>query len=77
MSAENKEELDKIAQEKFSKDFDSCTPEERLSVGGTLGGERRKEQMSSEKGGDVSAAYSELGKKAHEEGGKQEGEEGK
>lgn len=34
---------------------------ERQSVGGTKGGQARKEQMASEHGGDVSAAYAEMG----------------
>jgi hypothetical protein len=63
MSSENKEQLNKIAQEKLGKSFDECTPEERLSVGGTLGGERRKEEMAEAAGGDASKAYAEMGAK--------------
>lgn len=54
---------DEIAQEMFEKNFDQCDPHERIQVGGTLGGETRKEQMAAEKGGDASAAYAEMGHK--------------
>jgi hypothetical protein len=47
-----------------SKPFDECEPTERQSVGGTLGGETRKEQMAQEHGGGeegVHKAYAEMG----------------
>lgn len=34
---------------------------EKVAVGGTKGGQARKEQMASEHGGDASAGYSEMG----------------
>lgn len=36
---------------------------QRIQVGGTKGGQARKEQMADEHGGDVHAAYAEMGQK--------------
>lgn len=57
---------DEIAQEMFKKSFEQCDPHERIQVGGTLGGETRKEQMAEQEGGDAAAAYSAMGKKGGE-----------
>jgi hypothetical protein len=36
---------------------------ERQSVGGTIGGQNRKEQMAADNDGDVSKGYAEMGQK--------------
>ena len=49
-----------------------CCPLQKMSVGGTIGGRRggeaRKQQMAEEHGGDVHAAYSEMGQTGAKKG---------
>ncbi|KIZ05130.1 hypothetical protein MNEG_2824 [Monoraphidium neglectum] len=52
-----------VAQEKYNANFEELSGKERQSVGGTVGGEMRREQMGEGKGGDVHAAYAEMGSK--------------
>lgn len=56
-------EKEQVAQEKFGKSFDELEGRERQSVGGTVGGSHRKEQMAEEHGGDASKGYAEMGQK--------------
>jgi hypothetical protein len=63
---EHNKRRDEIAQSKFGKTFEECDPMERVTVGGTLGGETRKEQMAAEHGGSAHEAYAEMGKKGGE-----------
>eukprot|EP00877_Chromochloris_zofingiensis_P003420 jgi/Chrzof1/13079/Cz07g19020.t1 len=58
---------EQIAQEKFGKSFDDLEGRERQSVGGTKGGQARKEQLASEHGGDASAGYSDMGTQRKEQ----------
>eukprot|EP00878_Enallax_costatus_P011393 GHUV01011896.1.p2 GENE.GHUV01011896.1~~GHUV01011896.1.p2 ORF type:complete len:100 (+),score=35.51 GHUV01011896.1:93-392(+) len=62
-----------IAQEKYGKNFEELDSDEKMSVGGTIGGQRggeaRKKQMAEEHGGDVHAAYSEMGQTGAKKGG--------
>lgn len=60
MSENQKEE---IAQEKYGKSYEELGTNEKKAVGGVKGGEARKQQMADEAGGDVHAAYSEMGSK--------------
>lgn len=73
------EEKNAVAQEKYGADFEELSGKERQSVAGTIGGNKRKEQMAEATGGDVHEAYSQMGQKggsttkAETEGGKEEG----
>jgi hypothetical protein len=49
-----------------------CAANEKKAVGGVKGGESRKQQMADEAGGDVHAAYSEMGSKVTTAGGVQD-----
>lgn len=55
--------------------FDELDSDEKMSVGGTIGGRRggeaRKKQMAEEHGGDVHAAYSEMGQSGTKNGAQQ------
>eukprot|EP00775_Hariotina_reticulata_P008296 gene8296-8482_t len=76
MADEDRSQMrNEIAQEKFNKNFEELSSEEKMSVGGSIGGKRggeaRKQQMADEHGGDVHAAYSEMGKSGGQKGAKQ------
>eukprot|EP00877_Chromochloris_zofingiensis_P007538 jgi/Chrzof1/3037/Cz12g09070.t1 len=64
---------DEVAQEKFGKKFDDLDSDEKMSVGGTIGGKRggqaRKEQMGGDDPEKVHEAYSEMGKTGAKKGG--------
>jgi hypothetical protein len=49
-----------------SKSWDELSPEDRMVVGGALGGETRKAQLAAEHGGSAHEAYAEMGKKGGE-----------
>lgn len=66
MSSEHEQRRDEIAQETFGKKFEECDPMERVAVGGTLGGEKRKEDLTAAAGDDTHAAYAEMGKQGGE-----------
>eukprot|EP00775_Hariotina_reticulata_P005711 gene5711-5951_t len=63
-------EKEQIAQDRFGKSFDELETNQQKAVGGAMGGpkggEARKEQMAAEHGGDVHAAYAEMGSKGGE-----------
>ncbi|KXZ56715.1 hypothetical protein GPECTOR_1g644 [Gonium pectorale] len=42
------EQKNEVAQEKYGKDFDELSGKERQSVGGTIGGNIRKEELGTE-----------------------------
>lgn len=74
MSDAEKQQLrEEIAQEKFDKSFEELDSDEKMSVGGTIGGRRggeaRKKQMAEEHGGDVHEAYSQMGQTGAKKGG--------
>eukprot|EP00879_Flechtneria_rotunda_P003120 GHRR01003341.1.p2 GENE.GHRR01003341.1~~GHRR01003341.1.p2 ORF type:complete len:101 (+),score=34.13 GHRR01003341.1:109-411(+) len=74
MADEDRQQLrEEIAQEKYGKPFEELDSDEKMSVGGTIGGRRggeaRKKQMAEEHGGDVHAAYSEMGSTGAKKGG--------
>eukprot|EP00882_Tetradesmus_deserticola_P001400 GHRQ01001516.1.p1 GENE.GHRQ01001516.1~~GHRQ01001516.1.p1 ORF type:complete len:139 (+),score=41.07 GHRQ01001516.1:16-432(+) len=70
MSQEQKEQF---AQERYGKSYEELGTNEMKAVGGMkggqIGGEARKEQMAAEHGGDVHAAYADMGSKGGEKGG--------
>lgn len=53
------QELNRIAHEKYGKDYDSLDTHEKRSVAGTIGGEMRRDQLGHE-------GYSEMGHKGGE-----------
>ncbi|WIA13314.1 hypothetical protein OEZ86_006586 [Tetradesmus obliquus] len=67
MSQDQKEQ---IAQDRYGKGYEELGTNEKKAVGGVkggqIGGEARKEQMANEHGGDVHAAYAEMGSKGGE-----------
>ncbi|KAL6749933.1 hypothetical protein V8C86DRAFT_3144413 [Haematococcus lacustris] len=62
----DQETKDQVAQEKFGKSFDELETNEQKSVGGTFGGNKRKEQMTEATGGDTHKAYSEMSQMQNE-----------
>ncbi|GLC63708.1 hypothetical protein PLESTF_000065700 [Pleodorina starrii] len=42
------DQKNEVAQEKYGKDFEELSGKERQSVGGTIGGNIRKEQLGTE-----------------------------
>lgn len=68
------EERDNVAMEKYGKKFEECTPEERISVGGTIGGRKRAEDIGPE-GYSAMGSGTDPAQMAKKEGSKNQGDE--